>query len=50
MSQKPVDEAVASHEGPRSESTGQPPPEAGELSAERVEELTVARYAGILGQ
>jgi hypothetical protein len=41
---------VASHEGPRSESPGQPPPEVGDLSAERVKVRTVEWYAGILGQ
>jgi hypothetical protein len=41
---------LASHEGPRSESPGQPPLVVGDLSAERVEERTVKRYAGILGQ
>jgi hypothetical protein len=40
---------VPSLEGPHSESPGQPPPEVGDLSAERVEERTVERYAGILG-
>jgi len=41
---------VASHERPRSESSGQPPPEVGNLQAERVEERTVEQYAGIIGQ
>jgi hypothetical protein len=41
---------VASNEGTRSESPGQPPPEIGDLSAERVEERKVERYAGILVQ
>jgi hypothetical protein len=48
--EEPAEEAVASHEGPRSESPGQPPPEVGDLSAERVAERTVERNAGILGQ
>jgi hypothetical protein len=32
MPEEPVEEAVESHEGPRSESAGQPPPEVGNLS------------------
>jgi len=41
---------MASHEGPRSESSGQPPSEVGDLQAERVEERPVEQYAGFLGQ
>jgi hypothetical protein len=40
---------VASHEGPRPESSGQSPSEVGDLQAERVEERTVEQYAGMLG-
>jgi hypothetical protein len=36
--------------GPHSESPGQPPPEVGYPSAERMEKLTMERRAGILGQ
>jgi hypothetical protein len=39
--EEPVAEEVASHEGPRAESPGQPPPEVGDLLAERVDERTV---------
>jgi hypothetical protein len=50
MPEELVGEPLASYEGPRSESPGQPPPEVGDLSAEQVEEQTVERYTGILGQ
>jgi hypothetical protein len=45
-----VEESVTSHEGPRSESLVQPPPEVGNISAKRVAERKVERYSGILGQ
>jgi hypothetical protein len=48
--EEPFKVDVASHEGPHSESLGEPPPEVGDLAAERVEERSVERYAGILGQ
>lgn len=38
---------MASHKGPRSGSPGRPPPDDGNLSAERVEVQTVERCAGI---
>jgi hypothetical protein len=41
---------VKCHEGPRSDSPGQPPPEVGNVSVDRVAERTVERCAGILGQ
>jgi hypothetical protein len=41
---------VANHEGPRCESSDQPRPEVGDLSVGLVEERSVERYAGILGQ
>jgi len=40
---------MASHEGPRSESSGQPSSEVGDLQAEGVEERPVEQYTGILG-
>lgn len=41
---------VTNHEGPKSGSPSQPPPEVGDLSAQRVEGRTVERCTGILGQ
>jgi hypothetical protein len=41
---------VENHEGPQSGSPDQSPPEVGDLPAEWVEEQTVERCAGILGQ
>jgi hypothetical protein len=41
MPEEPVEEAAASHEGPRSENWGQPPSEVGDLQAERVEERSM---------
>jgi hypothetical protein len=38
QSEEPVEEAVTTREGHRSKSPGQPPPEVGNLSAERVDE------------
>jgi hypothetical protein len=40
---------VASHDGPRSDSPGQPTPEIGDLSIERLVEWTEDLYPGILG-
>jgi hypothetical protein len=45
-----AEEAWSSPKGSRSESPGQTPPEAGSLSAERVEERTMEQYAGVIGQ
>jgi len=49
MPEEPVEEAVASHEGPCSESSSKPPSEVGDLQAVGVEERTVEQYAGMLG-
>lgn len=45
-----AEEAVTSHNGSRSESPGQRPPEVGNLTAERVKEQTVEQCAAILRQ
>jgi hypothetical protein len=44
------DEIRLKNRGLRSESPGQPPPKVDDLSAERVAERTVERYAGMLEQ
>ena len=41
---KPAAEAVEDHQGPRSESRGQPPAEVGDSPAQRVKKLPVERY------
>jgi len=41
---------VASHNGPYSESSGQPPSKVGNLQAEQLEERPMEQYAGIPGQ
>jgi hypothetical protein len=50
MPEEQDEEAVESHEAPRSERLGLPPPEVGGLSTELVEERTMERRAGIPGQ
>jgi hypothetical protein len=44
---KPAAEVVADHQGPRSESSGQPPADVGDLSAQRVEERPMEFYTRI---
>jgi hypothetical protein len=50
MPEELIEEAVASHKKPCSESPRQLPPEVGNLSAKWVEEQTVQQHAGIPGQ
>jgi hypothetical protein len=45
--EKPAAEAVADHQGPRSEGRGQPPAEVGDPSAQRVEKRPVECYTRI---
>jgi len=47
MPEKPAAEAVADHQGPRSQRRGEPPAEVGDPPAQRVEKRLVERYTRI---
>ena len=47
MPEKPAADAVADHQGPRSENRGLPPAEVGHPPTQRVEKRPVERYTRI---